>query len=66
MAEVQIEPRVDAPKSISDIGPEQFWLMIFQALNIRGVLLSTVSNCVLVNRADNQFSFVGPRQGRSF
>lgn len=50
-------PVVNIPKEVEAIRPEH-WLALFSQLDVKGVLLSTVSNCVLVDCAGNQLAFV--------
>lgn len=50
-------PLVNIPKEVEAIRP-QHWLALFSQLEVKGVLLSTVSNCVLVDCAGNQLAFV--------
>jgi DNA polymerase III subunit gamma/tau len=51
-----------APKNLQAVTPEN-WLELYRALNIRGVLQSTVANCVLTAREHNHFHFVLDQDG---
>jgi DNA polymerase-3 subunit gamma/tau len=63
---VVVEARVvevpAAPAPVAVIRLEEFapqhWIGVYQALNVRGVLQSTASNCVLLERQGNQLIFV--------
>lgn len=46
-----------APKEVNKIEPKH-WLAIYDALGVKGVLQSTVANCILNNVIGNQFHFL--------
>lgn len=46
-----------APTALADVQPEH-WLDIFEVLNVKGVLHSTLANCVLARRDGNQLHFL--------
>ena len=53
------EPRVEAVKAtraLKNFGPEH-WIGTYNALNIKGVMQSTASNCVLIGREQNHLYF---------
>jgi DNA polymerase-3 subunit gamma/tau len=54
-----VKPALDAStlRDINRITPEH-WLDLFDVLGVKGVLHSTVANCVLMRREDNQFFFL--------
>lgn len=56
-AEVKAAAEVAAAIGLEEFAPHH-WLGVYQALNVRGVLHSTASNCVLLERRGPQLVFV--------
>ncbi len=52
-----VEAPRHAPTTLAETKPEH-WLAIFDALGVKGVLHSTVANCVLVRREGHQLYFL--------
>ncbi|WP_053981999.1 DNA polymerase III subunit gamma/tau [Marinagarivorans algicola] len=52
-----VQPLANAPKDVAKIEPGH-WLAIYDGLGVKGVLQSTVANCLLVNVTGNQLYFL--------
>ncbi len=55
--QTRAQPLASAPTQVAKIEPVH-WLAIYEALGVKGVLQSTVANCLLVNVAGNQLYFL--------
>jgi DNA polymerase-3 subunit gamma/tau len=56
-ASLTLEPAATAPTNPDEITP-QHWLAIYLALGVKGVLQSTVANCLLISCANRELFFL--------